>query len=544
MGPIETNMLLFSLIVLIGQVFQKSRMPISLMLIICGMILSLLPLFPTVKLNSEHVLNIFLPLLIYDISSSSSWKNVKSNMRPILLMSFGHVVFITVLVAIVMHRISPELSWPLAFVLGTVLAPPDDVAIVDIAKNAFMPERIFSILEGEALFNDAAALILFRFALIAVLTNAFSPTHVFTTFLFVLIGESIYGYVLGTVLGEVRLRIKNPTLHMIASALTPFLAYIPAVNLGGCGVLATAITGFMIGNRYSPKFSSEFRLLSRAIWPTVTFAIQCVLFLLVGLNLHSIMGDISTIAPSTLVFYAVTVIFTLMIGRFIWVFVGVYFLPRALFPSLRKRDPYPPWQYPFIVSWAGIRGSISLAAALAVPALPTLASGTNPRNLLVFLVFTSIVVTFILQGMTLPLLINWLGIKKHGLAEKHQEHMSELNARVKMVAEVLRWLRQYQREVDGNPRLATEVNEHIKQYKIIKAHLKDRIAMHAPEQPHDENAETLEEYFLTAQIIEIEKAKVVELYRANKINLTIRNRLLEKLDHRAKAFPGSIVRQG
>lgn len=544
MGPIGTNILLFSIIVLIGQVFQKSRVPISLMLIITGMILSLLPIFPPVTLNSEHVLNIFLPLLIYDISSSSSWKNVRSNMRPIVLMSVGHVIFITILVAVVMHRISPELSWPLAFVLGTVLSPPDDVAIVDVAKNAYLPERIFSILEGEALFNDAAALILFRFALVAVLTNAFSPAHAFVTFLFVIVGESVYGYLLGTILGELRLRIKNPGIHMIASALTPFLAYIPAVAAGGCGVLATAITGFMIGNRYSPRFNSDFRLLSRAIWPTVAFAIQCVLFLLIGLDLRSITSGISPIATGTVAWYSIAIILTLIIGRFIWVYLAVYFLPRALFPRLRKRDPYPPWQYPFIVSWAGIRGSISLAAALAVPALPTLVNGTNPRNLLIFLVFIVIVTTFIFQGMTLPFLINLLGIKKYALAEKHEEHVSELNARVKMVTAVLRWLHQYQREVNDNPKLANEVSEHIKQYKIIKTHLKDRVAMHSPELPHDEKAEVMEEYFLTAQIIEIEKAKVLELWRTNKINLTIRNRLLDKLDHRAKTFPGSVLAQG
>ncbi|MDR3476873.1 MAG: sodium:proton antiporter [Gammaproteobacteria bacterium] len=539
MGQLEIYILLFGVIILIGQIFNKSPVPTSLLLVITGMVLSLIPQFPLVTLNPDLVLNIFLPVLVYHISSSSSWKDFKKNIRPIIQLSFGHVIFITVLVATVMHYLSPELSWPLAFVLGAVLAPPDDVAIVTIAEKVHLPETIFSILEGEALLNDATALILFRFALIAVVTNSFSPLHAASAFLFVVIGESLYGYILGTVLGEIRLRIQNPTLHMMASILTPFLAYIPAVKLGGCGVLATAVTGFMIGHRYSMRFTPEFRLLSHAIWPTLSFAIQCILFLLIGLDMRSILTSISSIPTGLLIIYGSAAVATVIIGRFIWVFTMVYLVPKTYFSSRRKSDTTPPWRFPFVVSWAGVRGSISLAAALAVPTLPAIASGINPRNLLVFLVFCVIIATLIIQGLSLPLIIRILGVHKFGLIEKYNAHVAELDARKKMVSAVLHWLFEYKKEVKNNPKLYGEVKQHISEYKLIRTHLNERITLHELKSPHDEKAEALEEVFLTSQIIEIERAELLRLWRSDKINLSVRNKLLEKLDHRAKGFPMS-----
>ena len=248
MEQIETYIILFGIIVIVGQTFNNSPVPISLLLVITGMLLSLLPTTPDITLDPNIVLNIFLPLLIYQISAFASWRDVKKNLRPIMLLSIGHVIFITILVAVVIHMLIPQFGWPLAFVLGAVISPPDDVAIVSIADKIRMPQRLITILEGEGMFNDATALILFRFALAAVVTHQFSAVRAVSAFFLVIIGETLYGLALGFIIGEIRLRIRNTTLHMMASLLVPFIAYIPAVMLGGCGVLATAVTGFVFGS--------------------------------------------------------------------------------------------------------------------------------------------------------------------------------------------------------------------------------------------------------------------------------------------------------
>lgn len=527
-----TYILLFAIIVVVGNAFRNFTLPISLLLVITGMLLSFVPKFPRINLNPDVILNIFLPLLIYQISGFSSWKDVKKNLRPIALLSVGHVIFITVLVAVVIHALIPELGWPLAFVLGAVISPPDDVAIVSIAEKIHMPSRIVTILEGEGMFNDATALILFRFALAAALTHHFYVMHAGEAFVAVIVGETLYGLAVGFVMGEIRRRIPNSSLHMIASILTPFIAYVPAVMLGGCGVLATAVSGFVIGNVYALRFSPEFRLVSRSIWPTLSFGIQSILFLLIGLDLRLIIENISSIAIGSLLLYGLAVIAVVIIGRFIWVYLAAI-LPRILFPGILKKDPYPSWQSLFIISWAGMRGGVSLAAALAVPVLPLAVQGANSRDLLIFLVFCVITATLLLQGLSLPWLLKVMGIQKHAQREKYDEHLAELTAKLKMAAAALKWLKEY-REKTEDAELLELIKLNIERYKMQKIKLDAIIKNHDSEILHDDHLDRNEENCLLTQLIEIEKAKLLHLWQNEKINLVVRDKLLEQLDHRSK----------
>lgn len=524
-------LILFSIIVLLGQLFQKSSIPLALILVIFGMAMSFVPIFPHIILDSNLVLNFFLPLLIYQISSFSSWRDIKKQMRPIALLSVGHVIFITVFVAIVIHALIPQMGWPLAFVLGAIISPPDDVAIVSIAETIRIPERIFIILEGEGMFNDAAALTFFRVALAAAITNEFSIGHACFSFFAMIIGEAVYGLVLGHALGRLREKITNTKLHVIASVLTPFIAYIPAVKLGGTGILATAIVGFVIGNKFTLRFTPEYRLTSLSMWPTLAFAIQGLIFLLVGLDMRSTFIRISSIPLETLMLYVGSIAFVIIVGRFIWVYGVLIFLPRFLFPRLRKRDPYPPWQYPFVISWAGIRGGISLAAALAVPAFILRTDGIDPRDLVVFLVFCIIVVTLVLQGLSLPYLIKKLGIDKVGRSERYKEHMTELQARVKMITAALNWLERQTKKMGNNKTLISEISHHIYEYKMLKKHLESRIVDHDEKSVHDEQAEMKKDLSLLLQLIEVEKTELSRLWLEEKINLRTRFKLLATLDH-------------
>jgi len=542
MEQLLTYILLFSIIIIVGLVSNKLIIPITLLLVIVGMILSFIPQFPKISIDPNLILHIFLPLLIYQISSFSSWFDFKKNIRPIALLSIGHVVFITFTVAYIVHGLIPDLGWPLCFVLGAVVSPPDDVAIVSIAQKIRFPNRVITILEGEGLLNDAAALTLFRFSIAALLTQQFSAAQTLLNFLIIVVGEILYGFLIGELLGQIRKRIKNTSLHMMASLLTPFFAYLPPLILGGSGVISTVATGFVIGHRYVTYFTPEFRLVGFAIWPMISFAINCLIFLLVGLNLRSIIDSIAPLSFNSILVYGSIIIFTVIVARFIWVFIAQVFLPRFLFPSILKKDPYPPWQFPFLISWSGMRGPISLAAALAIPILPNLGNGPNPRDLIIFFVFMLILATFLLQGLTLPWIMKVLNVKQIGEKEAYREHVNELLARKAMIKAALRWLKQYRREYNEDKLLCSQLKLAITEYRDHLADLKNRIDHHPEELEYESEANSNEEnrldIFLKTQLIEVERATLFQLWRRAKVSLTLRNKLLEKLDHRIKHLPG------
>lgn len=535
---IFTYILLLGIIVIIGQLFRRSSIPIGLLLTITGMVLSFVPFFPVITLNPELIFNVFLPLLIYQISAFASWRDFKKNARPIVMLSLGHVFFITGLVAIGIHTLIPSLGWPMAFVLGAIISPPDDVAIVSIAEKIRIPNRVLTILEGEGLFNDAAALILFRFALAAVFINEFFVGKAIENFIIVIVGETVYGLLLGYMLGELRRKIHNSTLHIIASFITPFLAYLPMEALGGSGILATAIVGFMIGNEYALCFTSEFRLISRGFWPALGFVLEGLIFLLLGLEMRSIFVRILSLPLSSLMLYAFSVIGIVIVGRFIWVYVFVLFLPRFLFPALLKKDPYPPWQFPLIVSWAGMRGGISIAAALSIPFLPMTVAGVNARDLLIFMVFSVIIATLILQGLSLPWLLKRISIDQFGAHERKKEQLSVLSTKLKMAKKVLSWLSQYKKDVQDLDSLA-EIKRRISEYRRLRDNLRNSISqqkhdMVSMEEKHEEEIEKETKVSLLAQILEVEREELYGLWRDEKISLNTRNKLLSQLDHRVQ----------
>ncbi|MBS0349576.1 MAG: sodium:proton antiporter [Proteobacteria bacterium] len=516
----------FCIIVIFGQVFNKWVVPLALILTIAGMLFSFIPFFPRVTLNPSLVLNIFLPILLYQISAFSSWQEFKKNIRPIGLLSIGHVLFITIIIAIAIKQLIPEIDWALAFVIGAVVAPPDDVAIVAIAEKISMPARVISILEGESMLNDAAALTLFRFALAAEITHQFMLIHALITFFAIIIGETIFGLLMGFILGELRKRITNPSLHVLASLLTPFLVYYPVNMLGGSGIIAVVATGFVIGHYYSTQFTPQFRLISRAMWPAFSFAIQSLLFLLVGLDLSSILKGIAVMPLKPLIIDVITLVALAIVGRFVWVYVS--------WPLFRNRNQKMNWPALFLISWSGMRGGISLAAALAVPFLPKVINGVNARDLIVFLVFTVIIATLVLQGLALPWIVKLMGIEKVSQKERYSDHLAELTARKSMISAVLRWLKNYKKQIASDQKLFNEAKLYIELYRMEKLKLIARLDDHTDPLLHDEDTEIAEDTSLQLQIIEIERTTLLDLWKKEKINYSVREKLLDHLDHRAK----------
>jgi len=521
---------LLGIISLVGILFRKTSVPIGLILVVVGMVLSLLNLFLPVVLDPQLVLTVFLPAIVYQASAYTALREMKKYRRTITLLSVGHVFFITILVAITIHWLMPQYGWALAFLLGAIISPPDDVAIMAMAEKINLPQRLIIILEAEGMLNDATALILFRFSLVAMISHQFSLGKAVTDFFIIVIAETLYGVLLAYIIGTIRTKFTDPTLHMIVSIITPFLAYIPSNQLGGSGVLATVVTGLIIGNYFLERYTPEIRITGRAVWNTIAFALQNILFLLVGLDFHNIIERISFISYGALLGYSLAVVAMIIIGRFIWVFTTIN-LPRLNFFKSKKKI-IPPWQFLFIVSWAGMRGGVSLAAALAVPSL-LIIGNLNVRDFIVFIVFICIVATLLIQGLTLPWVMKRLRVKRHKLKEKYSEHISELSARVAMIKAVLKWLKEYMKMIKKDPDLEAQVRLHIKQYELLKKQLVEKIKNHSAFIDHDAHLELKNEVLLASQLLEVERAELARLWHKEEISFAVKTRLLQQLDFRA-----------
>lgn len=524
---VEVFVALLAIVTMVGFVFKKFSIPIPLLLVLVGMALSYLPIFPHVQLDQNLILDVFLPLLIYEVSTGASWRDVKKNFQPIALLSVGHVFFITGLVAIVIHAFLPQLGWPVAILLGAVVSPPDDVAIVAIAEKIHMPSKIVTILKSEGMLNDAAALILFRFALAATLTHQFLILDACKDFVLIIVGETLYGIGLAFCIGKLRLRIQDPMLQTTISLLTPFLAYLPPERLGGCGVLSTAVSGLVIGHYFLPQFPVAVRLSLLYVWPTLGFILQSILFLLVGLDLRNILQRISTISAYSLCLYSMVVILAVIVGRFLWVYLTLYW-PKKFF-SARKI----PWQYPIVISWAGMRGGISLAAALAVPSLPLTINGANLRDFIIFLVFGVILATLLIQGFTLPWVLKVLNIPAfYGKKERAKEHNLELYARSQMTKAVLQWLKEYEQICGKTPSILEEIKLYSKQYRMLKRQLAAEINKYKDDSMHEVAA--FKSSALLEQIIDIERQELTRLWHEEKISYEVKKKLLLQLDFRSR----------
>jgi monovalent cation/hydrogen antiporter len=376
------------------------RLPVPVLLVSSGVGLGFVPGLPRIVLPPDIVLVALLPPLLYSAAFFTSLRDLRSNLRPISLLAIGLVGTTMTGVAAVAHGWL-GLSWSAAFTLGAVVSPTDALAVTEIAGRVAMPRRIVAILEGESLVNDGTALVLYKAAVGAAVGSGFSLFHVGARLVLNVLAGIAIGLVVGFAVRQVRRRIEDPPIEVALAVLTGYLAYLPASAAGVSGVLAAVTAGVYMG-WYTPELTNvETRLTGNAFWEILTFLVNALLFVLVGLQLrpivHTLSGSRDYVADAALVCTAVVVI------RIVWVPVFTY-LPRFLFRRVRERDPYPPWQAPAIISWAGIRGGVSLAAALALP------TGFPDRDLIVFVTFCVIVATLVVQGMTLPTLIGAIGV--------------------------------------------------------------------------------------------------------------------------------------
>src|SRR6202045_3049380 len=355
------------------------------------------------------------------------WRDFRFNLRPISLLAIGCVAFTTLAAAAATHWLM-GLSWPVGFVLGAIVSPPDAVAPLAIARRMQLPKRILVILEGEGLANDATALILYRFAIVAVSAGAFSFGRAAGEFAVIIAGELLWGIAVGWLMLRLRRWVADAQIEIVLSILTPYVAYWPPEYLGGSGVLATVVAGLYVSWNGFSIISAATRLQGIFFWDVLVYMIEGIVFLMTGLQARTVITALGSYSLSALVGAAAVVSAVVILARFVWVFPATY-LPRWLIPAIARKDPSPPWQWPFMLGFTGVRGIVSLAAALAIP-LSTESGDLFPdRDRILFLTFSVILVTLVGQGVLLPAVIRALGLAHAGKREQRAERVEELSAR-------------------------------------------------------------------------------------------------------------------
>lgn len=407
MAFVELIAVLLACAVALGWVARKLNVPYPIALVVGGAALGFLPFGPKVELDPNLVLVSILPPVLYVAALRTSWRDFKRNMRPITLLAVPLVIVTSVAVAGVTKLLVPNMPWAVAFALGAIVSPPDAVAATAVLNRLRMPPRVVTILEGESLVNDATGLVLYKFAVAAALTGAFSLLDATLQFFAVALGGILLGILLGRLFVLIHTWLHDPLIEILLSLLLPYVAYLAGEAVHVSGVLAVVAAG-LVRARYAPEvFSAESRIQVQAVWNTFEFLMNCVAFILIGLELNDIVSGIHTVPKWQLVWLVLAVCLTAVATRFLWVFPATY-LPRLLSPLLRRRDPYPSWKPVAIISWCGMRGIVSLAAALALPiALPD-GTAFPYRSLVICLAFSVILFTLVLQGLTLAPVIRWL----------------------------------------------------------------------------------------------------------------------------------------
>ena len=405
MVTFELLLVLIAFCVALAMLAQRLNLPVAVPLILGGMALAFVPGLPTIELNPELALALFLPPLLQASAYRTDWPAFKSNLRPILLLAIGAVFFSAGAVAVVAKWMVPELPWWAAIALGAIVAPPDAVAAASVLNQFNLPKRMVVLLEGESLLNDASSLVLYRFAVAAVAAGTVSYGQGALQFVGTAVGGTLVGWLVGRAAMWLFAHTKDTLLDITLSLLAGFGAYLAAEAVYGSGVLAAVVCGLVLGRKQHAEFTARTRLELNAVWGFVEFLLASLVFMLIGLQLRGIVSRLADYDWSQLASLGLAVSGVLIVSRFVWIF-PVAWLPRLLSKRLRESDPMMPWSQLTVLSWAGMRGVVSLAVALSLP------TGFPGRDIIVFLAFCAIFATLVLQGTTLGWLLRRLKVEE------------------------------------------------------------------------------------------------------------------------------------
>ena len=493
------------------------RIPYPILLVLGGLTLGFLPGMPHIELPPELVLVAVLPPLLYGTAFFTPLREFRANAARITTLAVGLVLATMVAVAAVAHAMVPGLGWPSAFVLGAIVSPTDPTAATSIAERLGLPRRLAAVVDGESLVNDGTALVAYKYALIAVVSGSFSLAHASASFVLNVIGGIAVGLAVGYVIREVRQRLDNPPVELTISIVSGYLAFLPAAALGVSGVLAAVTVGIYMGWHTAELTNASTRLQGTGVWEVLFFALNAVLFGLVGLQLPAILDGLSTISTADLIRYGVVVTATVTAMRLVWVMGSIY-LPRLVHGRLHGRDQLRSWRAGLILTWSGMRGAVSLAAALSLP-LTTDAGQFQRRQLLIFLTFAVILGTLVVQGLTLPGLIRVLGLEDDGLAERE-----EAKARIHAAESALERLDELVEEEWVRDDTAQRMRG---LYNFRRQRFSARIDAEADD---GSEARSLDYQRLRHELLEAERTAVLDLRRRGAIDDDVLRRVVRDID--------------
>jgi CPA1 family monovalent cation:H+ antiporter len=431
----EGVILTLAILVSLSAIADRGKFPFPILLVITGAIIGMIPGFPLLILDPEVVFLLFLPPLLFDAASHTSWHDFRAEILPISTLGIILVFFTTITVALAAHHFIPGFSWPLSFALGAIVSPPDAVAATSITKGLKLNKRVVTILEGESLVNDASALIAYRFAIVTITTGSFVLWQAGLQFLLLVCGGILSGVATGYLFLLMHKRIThNSIVSTCLTLLTPFISYIFAEQFHASGVLAVVSAGLFISWRSPQIFSYQTRIRSRSVWDTLVYILNGFIFLLIGQQLPAILREVEKYSIARLLLYGLIISIVVIIVRIMWVFATAY-SQNIIWHKRKQADAKDiqdervnTWRNVLIVAWTGTRGIVSLATALALPLTLVGGSPFPQRSLILFLTFVVIFVTLVIQGMSLPLLIRVLGVKPVNRPFKEEQELQLLLA--------------------------------------------------------------------------------------------------------------------
>lgn len=378
------------------------HLPYAAVLVVGGMLLAFIPGLPTVELDPELVLAFFLPPLLQASAYRTDWRGFRANLRPILLLAVGCVLFTALCIGAATRLLLPDLPWAAAIALGAIIAAPDAPAAAAVLGRLTIPRRITTVLLGESLINDATALVLYRFALVALAVGSVSPGQALLAFLTVALGGIALGYAVARAAAWALARIEDTVLETTLSFLAAYVSFLLGEAVGVSGVTSVVTTGLVLGQQQYRILSARTRVEAQAVWAFVEFLLTSLVFVLAGLQLNTILDRLAGRGVLELAGLALAISAVLIVSRFVWVFPATW-IPR-LIPAVRRADPMPPLSHVTVIAWSGMRGVVGLAVALGLPL------DFPERDLAIFLAFCAILATLVVQGTTLEWLIRRLGV--------------------------------------------------------------------------------------------------------------------------------------
>ena len=432
MHPIEIVTGLLGLTTLLAVVSRRYRLSYPILLVIVGLLIGWIPGLPSVILSPDAVFLIFLPPLLYAAAWQIDNTELRLYTRSVSMLAIGLVLFTSTVVALVAHAVIPGFSLAQGYLLGAIIAPPDAVAASSVMRGLNVPKRITTVLEGESLVNDATSLIIYRYGLVAILTSRFVLWEAGLQFVGIALASAAIGLAIGWVLVWAHRAIsKDAIISTAITLLTPYGSYLVAENFHLSGVLAAVTTGLFLSARTSELFSYHTRIQVNSVWEIVIFLLNGLVFILIGLQLPMIVANLNGYSLPQAVNYGLLISAVAIVCRMVWVYPGAY-IPRWLSAGIRKREARPTWQQITIIGWAGMRGVVSLAGALALPNELPNGESFPARDLILFVTFIVIFVTLVIQGLTLPVMVEMLNVREQ-VDEKHEERKLRRNMALQVI---------------------------------------------------------------------------------------------------------------